>query len=71
MAAFMVYPTVIQDLAPSALRSRVASLSYLASIVFSSASPIAVGALFAVALGVEPLKRLVGRFVGTRLRTSP
>jgi hypothetical protein len=35
------------------------------------ADAIAVGALFAVALGVEPLKRLVGRYVGTRLRTSP
>jgi hypothetical protein len=33
------------------------------------ADVIAVGALFAVALGVEPLKRFVGRFVGT-LRTS-
>ena len=35
------------------------------------ADAIAVGALFAVALGVGPLKRRVGRFVGARLRTSP
>ena len=45
MAAFMVYPTVIQDLAPPQLRSRIASLSYLSSIVLGSMSPIAVGAL--------------------------
>ncbi|SIT39661.1 conserved membrane hypothetical protein [Paraburkholderia ribeironis] len=35
------------------------------------ADAIAVGALCAVALGAEPLKRWVGRFVGTRLRTWP
>jgi len=34
------------------------------------ADAIAVGGLFAVALGAEPVKRLVGRFAGTRLGTS-
>ncbi|SMG59123.1 OpgC domain-containing protein [Paraburkholderia susongensis] len=34
------------------------------------ADAAAVGALFAVALGVEPLKRFVGRFVAGRLGTS-
>jgi hypothetical protein len=35
------------------------------------ADAVALGALFAVALGVEPLKRLVGRIVTGRLETSP
>ncbi|KXU88716.1 hypothetical protein CI15_10420 [Paraburkholderia monticola] len=35
------------------------------------ADAVAVGALFAVALGVEPLKRWVGRIVTGRLETSP
>jgi hypothetical protein len=34
------------------------------------ADAAAVGALFAVALGAEPLKRFVGRVVTGRLRTS-
>jgi hypothetical protein len=35
------------------------------------ADAIAIGALFAVALGAEPLKRLAGRLYAGRLRTSP
>jgi hypothetical protein len=35
------------------------------------ADAIAVGALLVVALGAEPLKRVVGRVVGARLGTSP
>ena len=45
MAAFVVFPTVIQDLAPSQLRSRMASLSYVMSVVLGAASPVFVGAL--------------------------
>ncbi len=45
MAAFMVYPTAIQDLGPPWLRSRIASLSYVMSVVFAAASPVAVGLL--------------------------
>ena len=45
MAGFVVYPTLMQEIAPATLRSRIASVGFLSSIVLGSASPIVVGAM--------------------------
>jgi MFS family permease len=45
MAAIMVFPTMLQDIAPAALRGRMASLLGLVTTVGSAAGPPLVGAL--------------------------